>query len=312
MSPIEDLTAWVKSQALELGFDDVGIASATAGTPHADNLAQAKAEGRFGPLDYMERTFEERSDILKLMPEAKSVVVVLKNYHTGHHQDFVSEETLKAEAKISRYAWGRDYHQWFKKRLRKFRKALELEAENPILVHIFNDTGPVLERAWAEKAGLGFIGKSGLLINRKFGTWTFIGGFVTDVDLLPDDPWLNQNCGSCTRCQEACPTQALVAPGKLDARLCISTWNIERPLHKDANQDFLKGHAWALGCDRCQEVCPWNKFEMLSTEERFQPLEGRVTLTAARLPKDMSGTALARPKKAGLLLSIDRAMNAAK
>lgn len=303
------LTSNLKVFALELGFDDIGIADATLGTPYAAELASARREGRFGPLDYMERTFEERSDVQKLMPGAKSVVVLIKNYYTGDHVDHVpsSQPLVHIGQKISRYAWGRDYHHWFKNRLRKIRQHLEKEADLEPRVHIFNDTGPVLERGWAERAGLGFIGKSNLFIHREFGTWTFLGGLVTDVELEYDAPWQKQNCGKCTKCLDACPTGALIAPNTLDASKCLSTWNIERPLHPDAS-DPLNAHSdWLLGCDICQEVCPWNSFQKKTSEPRFQPLAGHVSISrSADIPPDLRGTPLARPGREGLSKTLGR------
>lgn len=303
MSP----TTALKSLALELGFDDIGVADATQGTPHAEHLAQARREGRFGPLDYMERTFEERHDIQKLMPGAKSVVILIKNYYTGDHKDHLPPDLIKIGSKISRYAWGRDYHHWFKKRLRKMRQALESIGGPHTQCHIFNDTGPVLERAWAERAGLGFIGKSNLFIHRRFGTWTFIGGFVTDTVLEYDPPWERQNCGTCTKCLDACPTGALLGPNQLDAGKCISTWNIERPLHADVDKIGETHRDWLLGCDICQEVCPWNSFQKMTEEPRFQPQIGHVAISsAAVIPEDLRGTALARPGREGLGKTLER------
>jgi epoxyqueuosine reductase len=294
--------AWLKEYALSLGFDDVGFASTREGTPYRSEFLQAIVEGRQGPLDYMERTAQERADVLALMPTAKSVMIVVKNYYPGDHP-----ELKEGEAKVSRYAWGGDYHHWFKKRLRKMRSEIHARVSPEIKVHIFNDTGPVLERAWAERAGLGFIGKSAMFIHRRYGTWTFLGGLVTELELAPTKPSPRQMCGSCTACIDACPTGAIIGPRQVDARRCLTTWNVERPTHANADAAQLQGHGWAIGCDICQEACPWNKFENLTDEARFSPRPGQVVLRADQIPVEIQGTALARAGHEGLRLNVKRA-----
>lgn len=301
-SPSEN-AAWLKEYVLSLGFDDVGFADARAGTPYQNNFLSAIREGRHGPLDYMEKTAEERADVLQLMPGARSVMIVVKNYFPGDHP-----EAKEGEAKVSRYAWGGDYHHWFKKRLRKVRSEIHSRVNPEANVHIFNDTGPVLERAWAERAGLGFIGKSAMFIHRRFGTWTFLGGLVTDMEIAPSKPEARQMCGSCTACIDACPTGAILAPQTVDARLCLTTWSVERPTHPAAPLTLLQGSGWALGCDICQEVCPWNKFETPTSESRFLPRPGQVMLSRDQLPSETQGTALARAGQVGLKLNLDRAL----
>lgn len=298
----------LRALAEELGFDDFGIASATLGTPTRDHFQEALADDRHGPLDYLERTEIERADVQKLMPDAKSVIVLVKNYYTGDHHDFVSLESLNSKAKVSRYAWGGDYHHWFRKRLRKLRSHLIETAGASAKVHIFNDTGPVLERAWAHQAGLGFIGKSSMFIHRKYGTWVLLGGLVTNVEMQANTVQQASLCGSCTRCLEACPTKAIIAPKKVDARRCLTTWNVERPNDKNADASEMLGHKWVVGCDICQEVCPWNKFEQRTLEPRFQPRVEHVVLSEAPLG-DLRGTPLARPGANGITLSLKRSLS---
>lgn len=293
---------WIKNFARELGFDDVRVARADQGTPYAEQFLSSLVEKRHGPLDYLSKTAAERSDVLTLMPTAKSVIVVAKNYYFGDHGEAQTDA-----AKVSRYAWGGDYHHWFKKRLRKFREEI-LKRENPdAKVHIFNDTGPVLERGWAERAGLGFIGKSGMLIHREFGTWIFLGGFVTDVEFAADKPTPKQLCGSCTACMDACPTQAIIAPRTIDANLCLTTWNVERAFHEEAKQ--IQGHGWAIGCDICQEACPWNKFQQMSDDDRFKPRDKQMWLRENELPEKIEGTPLARAGRQALDLNVRRALS---
>lgn len=291
-----ELTEKLKNFALKLGFDDVGIASAFGDLPFSSEALLNFNDGFFGPLDYLERSLEARLNLQTVFPEGRSVVVVVKNYYTGDHP-----KTDDAKAKIARYAWGKDYHQWFKKKLRAFKPFLENEATHKINFWQFNDTGPFLERAWAYKSGLGFIGKSAMFIHRSFGTWTLLGGFATDLFLEPDPPYYGPDCGTCTRCMDSCPTNAIISSHRVDARKCISTWTIERPLHSDAKEHAPRNHDWAFGCDICQEVCPWNKFQKVTKEERFQPLEGRQFLTKKTFEQDLRGSPLNRSRKSGLL-----------
>jgi epoxyqueuosine reductase len=293
---VDDLSDGLKHFALQLGFDDLGIASADGTLPFANEVINAHRDGRFGPLDYLERTLNARLNLQSIFPEARSVVMVVKNYYTGDH-----EKEGAVRAKVARYAWGKDYHQWFRKRLRRFQPFLEEATGQKIKIWPFNDTGPFLERAWAHKAGLGFIGKSAMFIHRQFGTWTLLGGFATDFLLRNDSAYVGPTCGTCTRCIDACPTEAIIAPNSVDARLCISTWTIERPLHEGAIGLAPRDHSWGFGCDLCQEVCPWNKFQKRTTEERFQPLDGRVVFTKKTFTQDLRGSPLYRARRAGLL-----------
>lgn len=298
------ITADLKDFALSLGFDDMAIAAVDGDLPYMNEVAAAHEAGRFGPIDYLERNLSTRLDIRKSWPQARSVVVVVKNYYTGDHGP-----DADGHAKIARYAWGKDYHQWFKKKLRAFEPWLNDRTDQPIWFWAFNDTGPFLERSWAKKAGLGFIGKSALFIHRKYGTWTLLGGFATDLDLEPSAPYTGPDCGSCTRCIDACPTSALIAPHTLDANRCISTWTIERPLHSDAFAKAPRNHNWGFGCDICQEVCPWNKFQQITTEERFAPISGRVYFNDETFTQDLRGSPLYRAKRSGLLANYLRIRN---
>jgi epoxyqueuosine reductase len=286
----------VKAFALSLGFDDVGVASALGELPYTDQVKKAHENGRFGPLDYLSRTLDARLSLKSIFPDAETVVVVVKNYYTG---DFGPEADNKA--KIARYAWGKDYHQWFKKKLKAFNPFLIAQTNHPVKVWVFNDTGPFLERAWAFKSGLGFIGKSAMFIHRNWGTWTLLGGFATDLFLPPDDAYQGPDCGSCTKCIDACPTKAIVAEKTVDASKCISTWTIERPLHEKAYEQAPRHHSWGFGCDVCQEVCPWNKFQKVTNEERFSPKKGRVFFTSETFTEDLRGSPLYRSRKSGLL-----------
>lgn len=309
MSP-DLLAIKLKAYARELGFDDAGLALVDDHVPFTAEVKAAYEDGRFGPLDYLDKTLAIRLDIRRQFPLAKTVLVVVKNYYRGDHKDY--DDNYQQMPKIARYAWGKDYHQWFKKRLKKFKPFIEALLGHEVNVMPFNDTAPMLERAWALKAGLGFIGKSSMFIHRHYGTWTLLGGIVLDLALPPDNKYQGPDCGSCTRCLDACPTKAIIKPRMVDANKCISTWTIERPLHRDAFEKAPRDHGWAFGCDICQEVCPWNKFQTLTAEERFNPIPGRVFLSQETLVQDLRGSPLFRSRKPGLLANFLRIQNSLK
>lgn len=293
----------LKDYILSLEFDDVGIADASTGVaPYAAQVRSAAKDGRFGPLNYMDDSLENRLNVHNFFPQAKSIIVVLKNYYTGSHQEYG-----QGSGKIARYAWGKDYHQWFRKKLKLIRK--HLEENHNAKTWCFNDTGPFLERAWAEKAGLGFIGKSSMLISPRLGTWTFIGGIATSLPLTPDQPLNRPDCGTCNKCIEACPTKAIIGPKMLDAKKCISTWTIERTLHPKSVSEAPRNHEWVFGCDICQEVCPFNKFQQKTLEPRFEPIPTRQFFTPSLLKEDLRGSPLCRTKSVGLLANYLRIRN---
>jgi epoxyqueuosine reductase len=293
-------------EARRIGFDDVALVRADRGTPRAAEVLDLAAAGLLDALPWLRESVPDRTDLAGAYPGARTVIVVLQRYFTGDHHDHVSEAELRDGAKVSRYAWGGDYHGGMRKRLRKLRKRLLQQVSPAPEVWIFNDQDAVLERAWAEASGLGFVGKSGLLISRIHGTWTFLGGLITDLDLGAPAPLPPHDlCGSCTRCLVACPTGALVSPGQLDVARCLTTWNIE---HTEGGEDLLAGRGWAAGCDVCQEVCPWNRFAEPTSEPRYQPRQGHVVLRPGTMPADLDGTPLARPGPEGLARAVTLAL----
>ncbi len=305
MTP-DALTAALLKHATGLGFDDGAVVSADAPLRHTDEVRDAVAQGRHGPLEYLARALDARLDVRELVPTAKTVVVLVTSYYAGAHDEHGARP---GQAKVSRYAWGADYHNVMRRRLGKLRKML-LQHRPGAQVAPFTDAKPVLERAWAEAAGLGFVGKSTMLIHRQLGTWTFLAGLITDVDLAPTSrPVQTDHCGSCTRCLDACPTDAFEAPFVLDAARCLSTWTVEAPLDAEAEQSHLLGHGWALGCDVCQEVCPWNRFQTETRDDRFRPRAGHVAFGPDEVPEDLAGTPLARAQEAGLRASVRRALS---
>lgn len=296
-----ELGAWLEERAREAGFDDAAVVPAHAPLPDVERVREAIGAGRMGPLTWMTDTAEQRLDIKKRLPWAKSVLVVLASYWTGAHEDHVDAATLAAGARVSRYAWGQDYHHVLRRKLRRVRK--ELLARVPgARCAPFNDVDAVLERAWAEAAGLGFIGKSAMLISKSLGTWTFIGGLVTDADLgARARDVVTDACGSCTACLDACPTHAIVSPRVVDARKCLVTWNVEEPDAAEGDATGMTGHGWAVGCDTCQDVCPWNKFAKPTRDDRFRPrAPSHVAFGPESAPDDVAGTPLARPGKDAL------------
>ncbi|MFQ6614199.1 MAG: tRNA epoxyqueuosine(34) reductase QueG [Fidelibacterota bacterium] len=263
----ETLTAKIKAALAEQGFVKVGIAPALPDAEAEQRLAQWFCSGYEGTMRWMKKRQAERGNVLQYFPAARSVIVVALNYFTGR-----AEDRMKAAGeglKISNYAWGRDYHDFFKVRLKEVQARYEDWTDGG-RSRVCVDMSPVMEKDWARKAGLGWQGKHTNLITRDWGSWVFLGEFMVDRELVYDEPFPADYCGSCTACIEVCPTQALTAY-VLDARKCISYLTIEyRGYFPEAQPPNLDG--WVFGCDLCQEVCPWNrKLETITDREEFQP-----------------------------------------
>ncbi|MCB0282579.1 MAG: tRNA epoxyqueuosine(34) reductase QueG [Calditrichaeota bacterium] len=252
----------IKEKALSLGFHKVGIASAKK-LERSEYLKEWLSKGYHGQMHWMENYLDKRLDVRELYPDAKSVVAVAMNYYTPyqHSQD-------KKHGKISRYAWGEDYHKILKKKLKQL--FVEIKSEYPgVDGRLFVDTAPIQDKLWAAEAGIGWQGKNTNILTRNYGSWIFLGELVLNAELDYDQPMLDY-CGSCTACIDACPTQAL-EPYKIDATKCISYLTIEmwdKPI-PDAYKDKLEN--WIFGCDICQDVCPWNRFEKPTDVESFHP-----------------------------------------
>lgn len=251
----------VKAWAAELGFDDCRIAPAKIAT-HADDFHQWLADGRNGDMAWLERNPARRADPREVLPGCKSVITLAINYYTGESP---FPENHPADYRIARYSWNNDYHDLVEKRLAEFdAKLKELGGTQRYYV----DTGPVLERDFATDAGLGWSGKSTVQIHRHLGTWFFLAELLTTLDLAPDKPF-GDHCGKCTRCITACPTQAITAPHKLDARRCISYLTIENK--GSIPIEFRRAIGDRIyGCDDCLDACPWNRFAKESREISFQ------------------------------------------
>ncbi len=299
----------IKSAALELGFDLCGIARAEA-CPELAVFADWLARGYAGEMHYLARTAHARADLRHVLPSARAVIVLGTNYHTA--RPYSTEVADPNEALIARYAWGDDYHDVIGRRLESLLAWMHAQA-GEFDGRAFVDTGPIQERVFAQRAGLGWIGKNCCLINPEIGSWVFLSEILCSLDLEPDDPGVDR-CGACTLCLEACPTGALVEPGWLDSRRCLSYLTIElRGPIPEALLPALGSHVF--GCDICQEVCPWNQSPPVSADPAWQPRppfdRPRIVELASRtddeLQQGLTGSAMRRTKVVGLRRNLDAA-----
>jgi epoxyqueuosine reductase len=258
----DDLSDRIKTEARALGFFDCGISAAGFMKEDSEFMEQWLEKGMQGSMQYLERNREKRYDISLLMEGAQSVITVLYNYFPDEKWP---EET---GYKISKYAYGKDYHYVVKEKLRSLLEKIEAETGKR-KARVFTDSAPILDRAYARKSGLGFIGKNTLLINRKGGSFFFIGHIVIDLELKTDTETTVNFCGSCTKCITACPTGAL-KPFELDARKCISYLTIENKDPEIPDEFRGKWKNLIFGCDICQDVCPWNRSSKPHNEPQFQ------------------------------------------
>jgi epoxyqueuosine reductase len=262
-------SAAIKTRARELGFDLCGIAPAED-FQELQFLREWLARGYAGEMAYMTRTADRRADVRAVVPGARSVIVTGTLYNTV--PPYTDDETPPDVARISRYAWGDDYHEVLTTRLDALVTWMREEVPQPFDARAYVDTGPVQERVYARYAGLGWIGKNTCLINPELGSWLFLAEVICTLPLEPDSPGFDQ-CGACTRCLEACPTGALVGPGVLDATRCISYLTIElRGEIPEPLRPALGNHVY--GCDICQDVCPYNQAAPVSADPAWQPRPG--------------------------------------
>ncbi len=259
---VEQRGQMIREEALRLGFDQVGFTSAGELTREAGFLDRWLDAGYHAGMDYMARNVEKRNNPSLLVPEARSVIVLLKNYAQPPHQ------SLQSGLKMARYAWGRDYHKVLKGRLKTLMTYLQTEVSPEAQGRYFVDSAPVSERSLAVRAGLGWRGKNTNLLNHRLGSYVFIATIISNVELPLQNP-VKEACGNCTRCIDACPTGALEKPYLLNAHKCISYLTIE---NKEAISPEFKGLLgdWIFGCDICQEVCPWNAKIRPHNEPDFQ------------------------------------------
>lgn len=295
-------TALIKSKAHELGFLACGVAQAGFLEEEAPRLEQWLRQGKQGNMGYMERHFDLRLDPTKLVPGAKSVISLAYNYHTPARQ------ADPGAPKLSTYAYGRDYHKVLRKRLKPLMAFIGAQFGD-IAMRAFVDSGPVLEKAWAERSGIGWRGKHTNVIRQGEGSFFFLCELITDLELEPDAP-ATDHCGTCRRCIDACPTQA-ITPYGVDGSRCISYLTIE--LKEAIPKEFAgKLEGWAFGCDICQQVCPWNRFATPHQEPEFQPKPGLMSLPAEEwhgmtelvFDQLFEGSAVKRTKYEGLTRNI--------
>lgn len=258
-------TKLIRTYAQQLGFDACGIAKAVRLDDDARRLENWLAQGFNGSMQYMANNFDERVDPTRLVPGAKSVITVLLNY-------FPEEQQKGTATKISKYAYGKDYHEVIRGKLNEF---LFLIRENigEVNGRGFVDSAPVLERSWAVKSGLGWIGKNGNIITKSNGSFFFIATLVTNLELEYDDPFAKDYCGTCTRCIDACPTEAILPNKQINGSKCISYFTIELKNLLIPNEMKGQFDNWMFGCDTCQDVCPWNRFSSPTKEKAFAPLQ---------------------------------------
>lgn len=251
----------IQKEAKRLGFDACGVSKAEFLEEEAPRLEKWLLNQMNGKMTYMENHFDKRLDPRLLVPDAKSVISLSLNYYPSQIQN-------KEAPKISKYAYGEDYHFVIKDKLKALLNFIQDEI-GQVNGRVFVDSAPVMDKAWAAKSGVGWLAKNSNLINKKRGSFFFIAELILDLDLEPDAPTLD-HCGTCTRCIDACPTQAIVQPYVVDGSKCISYLTIEL---KESIPNEFKGKMddWMFGCDVCQDVCPWNKFSLTHVEERFHP-----------------------------------------
>ena len=304
--------ASIKTQARHLGFDLCGIAPA-ADLPELSFFDDWLARGYAGEMAYLHRSAERRADVRRVQPSAKTVIVTGTVYNTD--APYSTECTDPGRAQIARYAWGDDYHDVIGARLEALVVWMRETAGGPFEARAYVDTGPVQERVYARHAGLGWIGKNTCVISPSLGSWLFLGEIICSLSLDVDAPSPDQ-CGTCTLCIEACPTQAIVAPAVLDSTRCISYLTIEQrgPI-PDAFAPAVGSHVY--GCDVCQEVCPWNQVAPRSEDPAWQPrpawdgvdILALADKSDAQLGEAMRGSAMQRTKIAGLRRNLQVAAN---
>ena len=300
---LKERSSLIKLKAKQQGFDFCGVSKAQKLEKEARDLENWLQKGAHGKMSYMENHFEKRVDPRKLVPGAKSVISLLFNYYP-------EKQVSNSKYKIARYAYGEDYHHVLKTKLAVLVEELELELGD-FHGRIFTDSAPVMERQWAAKSGLGWLGKNTLLINKNKGSYFFIANIICDWEFEYDSP-IKDYCGTCTACIDACPTEAINPKGFLEANKCISYLTIE--LKEEMPKEFDgKMDNWIFGCDVCQEVCPWNKFSSPHNETKFNPkprLEGMQEkdweeITQEVFSKIFSKSAVKRTKLKGLKRNIE-------
>jgi len=295
----------IKSQAKNLGFDFCGIAKAEFLQEEAPKLEAWLNQNFQGKMSYMANHFDKRLDPTKLVDGAKTVVSLIYNYYPEKKLPEKPEDY-----KLAKYAYGKDYHFVIKDKLKTLLKLLQ-EQIGDFGGRAFVDSAPIMERQWAKKSGLGWLGKNSLLLNRQMGSFFFLAELIIDLEVVPDPPMVKDYCGTCTKCIDACPTEAIVKPGVVDGSKCISYFTIEL---KEQIPAEVKGkfENWIFGCDICQDVCPWNRFSKPHQETAFNPhpdikemdKKDWEEITEETFNKVFEKSAVKRAKYSGLLRNI--------
>jgi epoxyqueuosine reductase len=295
----------IKTKARALGFAKVGIAKAEPLADEVRYLQEWLNRGYHGTMEWMTRNIDKKTDVRNIVPGAKSVIAVAINYYTN-----VEHANESGIGKVSRYAWGDDYHDVVTKKLEQLWGWLQQEFPG-VDGRYYVDTGPVMDKVWAQQAGIGWIAKHTNVITQEFGSWVFLGELITTLELEPDEP-ATDHCGSCTLCIEACPTDAIVEPYVVDSNRCISYLTIEHrgEIEGEIASNF---HGWIYGCDICQDVCPWNhKFSKDTDEKRFKPRPWNVAPVLEEwkdMPQEVftdkfKGSPIKRTKREGLTRNV--------
>ena len=301
----ESLANCIKAKSHELGFQKVGITRAVSTSEKKEKLETWLSRGHHGTMSWLAERKHERGDIFTYFPDVKSVISLGMNYYTGYGQS-----ELNSDNKFSNYAWGEDYHDILKSRLYKLLNWLKIEMPDLNGIACV-DTSPVMDKVWAQRAGLGWQGKHTNLITTDFGSWLFLGELLVDIELDYDELFSEDLCGSCTSCIDACPTQAL-GEYEIYAEKCISYLTIEHRGDFSDNRSEL--HNWIYGCDICQEVCPWNqKFSQVTIQNYFYPKkeilywtnEDWERIDEEGFRKLFKGSAVKRTKYSGLSRNIN-------
>ena len=302
------LTQQIHARANELGFELVGVTPAAQSETIA-RYRQWIENGYAGKMGYLERHLPLKADVRQLLTEAKSVISLAMNYYTLDPPKALAEDPARGQ--ISRYAWGDDYHDVIRQRLSELVGFIKQTAETELKTRVCVDTAPIIEREYAQKAGIGWIGKNTNLIHWRSGSWYFLAEVLINIDLESDTAPLRGSCGTCTLCIEACPTDAIIEPNLLDSRLCISYLTIEL---KESIPKALRPKIGNLifGCDICQEVCPWNSKAAPTEEPAFQPRDGNLTpkllsligMTQQEFSRRFKGSPIKRTKRRGFLRNV--------
>ncbi len=301
MTSESTLTKLIKAKAVELGFSGAGVARAETLETEGVRLQQWLSRGYQGTMEWMQKNFDKRVDPRQILQDARSVVSLALNYYTPleHSND-------PQTGKISRYAWGDDYHIVMTSRIQQLVACIKSERPE-VNARFYVDTGPVLDKAWAVRGGIGWLGKHTNVITKEFGSWVFLGEIILDLELEYDEP-MADFCGTCTACIEACPTHAILEPYVLESTKCISYFTIE---HKGPIPDELKSKFdnWVYGCDICQDVCPWNRFQKPTLETAFAPRSENVeprlaeleSITPEEFTRRFKKSPIKRTKREGLV-----------